>query len=51
MNRDWEDIKYIEDQLFEAKQALFSARSVREVKFLQNKIKFLSDKIRELGRV
>jgi hypothetical protein len=45
-----DDIRFIEEQLFEAKQALFSATTVREVKFLQNKIKYLSEKIGEVEK-
>lgn len=36
-----------EEQLFQAKQALFKARSVREVRFLQNKINYLMKKLKE----
>lgn len=32
----------LEEELFEAKQALFMARSVKELKFLQNKINYLT---------
>ena len=36
-----------EEQLFEAKQALFHAKSVKQIKFLQNKINYLKQKVRE----
>ena len=37
--------EFYEQQLFEAKNALFSATSVREVKFLQNKIRYLEQRM------
>ena len=37
--------EFFEQQLFEAKNALFSATSVREIKFLQNKIKYLEHRM------
>jgi len=45
-----EQVRFIEEQLFDAKQALFSATSVREVKFLQNKIKYLRDQVKKLEK-
>jgi len=36
-----------EEQLFEARQALFSAKSVKQIKFLQNKIKYLEKMIKK----
>jgi len=33
--------EFYEQQLFEAKNALFSATNVRQIKFLQNKIKYI----------
>ncbi len=41
------ETQMFEEQLFQAKQALFKARSVREVKFLQNKINYLMKKLKE----
>ena len=38
---------FFEEQLYEARQALFSATSIREVKFLQNKIKYLKQRVKE----
>jgi hypothetical protein len=32
----------LEEELFEAREALFMARSVKELKFLQNKINYLT---------
>ena len=32
---------FLEEQLYEAQQALFSATSIREMKFLQSKIVYL----------
>lgn len=45
-NRELE-VQMFEEQLFQAKQALFRARSVREVRFLQNKINYLMKKLKE----
>jgi len=49
-HRDTEQIRFIEEQLFEAKQALFSETSVRRIKFLQNKIGYLKKMQRELKK-
>ncbi len=38
---------FFEEQLYETKQALFAATSVKQVKFLQNKIKYLRQKMQE----
>lgn len=40
-----EDKSFLEEQLFEARNALFSATSVREIKFLQSKIAYLSKQV------
>jgi len=42
-----EQARFFEEQLYEAKQALFFAKTVREVKFIQNKISYLSQKLKE----
>jgi len=48
-NRDnFEEARFIEEQLFDAKQALFSETSVRRIKFLQSKINYLKQKVKEL---
>jgi hypothetical protein len=49
---DGEDARreFYEQQLFEAKSALFSASTVREIKFLQNKIKFLEQRMNGKGQ-
>jgi hypothetical protein len=49
MNGRPEEANVLEEELFEAKQALFTARSVKELKFLQNKINYLSKKLREIN--
>jgi len=41
------DRNLLEEELFETKQALFQARSVKELKFLQNKLKYLMEKLKE----
>lgn len=45
-----EQTRFFEEQLFEAKRALFSATTVRQAKFLQNKIKYLREKMEELEK-
>jgi hypothetical protein len=48
-NRDnFEEVRFIEEQLFDAKQALFSETSVRRIRFLQSKINYLKQKAKEL---
>ena len=42
-----EQARFFEEQLFEAKHALFMETSVRRIKFLQNKINYLKQKVRE----
>lgn len=42
------DPNFIEQELFEAKHALFTAKSVREIRFLQNKINYLKKRMKEL---
>lgn len=37
--------EFFEQQLFEAKSALFSATSIREIKFLQGKIKYIEQRM------
>ena len=47
---NFENIQFFEEQLFEARQALFEAKTVREIKFLQTKIKYLSEKVDKLEK-
>jgi hypothetical protein len=44
-----ENPNILEEELFEAKQALFMARSVKELKFLQSKIDYLTRRLREVN--
>jgi len=37
--------EFFEQQLFEAKSALFSATNVKQIKFLQNKIRYLEQRM------
>jgi len=48
--KNFENIQFFEEQLFEARQALFEAKTVREIKFLQTKIKYLSQRVQELEK-
>ncbi len=41
---------FFEEQLFETKQQLFQATSIKQAKFLQQKIKYLSDRVKENGK-
>ena len=41
-------MRFLQEQLWEAKQALAFAKTVRELKFLQNKIRYLSERMKEL---
>jgi hypothetical protein len=41
---------FFEEQLYETQQALFAATSVKQVKFLQSKIKYLKQKVKENGK-
>jgi hypothetical protein len=45
-----DDIEFFEAQLYESRQALFSATTVREIKFLQNKIDYLRSQMIELQK-
>jgi len=45
-----DDIEFFEAQLYEARRSLFSATTVREVKFLQNKIGYLKMQMIELQK-
>lgn len=42
-----EELKFYEEQLYEAKRALFEARTIKQAKFLQNRIKFLTEMVKE----
>lgn len=42
--------QFLQDQLTETQQALFLARSVKEVKFLQNRINYLKQQLNKLKR-
>jgi len=43
--KDRDNARFFEEQLFEAKQALFAATTIKQAKFLQNKIKYLNQKV------
>ncbi|MEM7821601.1 MAG: hypothetical protein QXX38_02185 [Candidatus Aenigmatarchaeota archaeon] len=47
-NKNEEQIRFIEEQLFEATHALFNETSVKRIKFLQNKIDYLKKMRKEL---
>lgn len=43
------DPRFVEEQLFDAQQSLFNARSVREIKFLTMKINYLKKRYQTLN--
>jgi hypothetical protein len=45
--RGMEDTGFLEEQLFEAQRCLFAARSVKEAKFLSNRITFLKQQLKQ----
>ena len=46
--QDFHRLRFYQEQLFEAKNKLFNAKNVKQVKFLQDRIQFLATKIDEL---
>ncbi|MFH0711404.1 MAG: hypothetical protein V1944_02400 [Candidatus Aenigmatarchaeota archaeon] len=49
-SQNLEEIRFIEEQLYEARQALFAAKTVREIKFIQSKINYLRTKAIQLNK-
>lgn len=49
-NRRIEQARFFEEQLLEARNALFVANTVKRIKFLQNRIKFLQGKVKEMEK-
>lgn len=45
-----EEVEFFKEQLFDAQQSLFVARSVKEARFLTNRINFLKEQLREVSR-
>jgi len=43
-----EQVRFIEEQLFETKQAMFAATTVRQIKFLQSKLDYLKQQAKKL---
>jgi hypothetical protein len=46
--RDVQRLRFYQEELFDAKNRLFRAKSVKQVRFLENRITFLQDRINEL---
>ena len=46
--RDFRMLRFYQEQLFEAKSRLFNAKSVKQVKFLQDRINFLLQRIEDI---
>lgn len=43
--REYHRLRFYQEQLFETKNKLFHAKNVRQVKFLQDRINFLIERI------
>lgn len=50
MNGKSEIPDMFEEQLFEARSALFAASNVKQIRFLQSKIKYLEQRVKEARR-
>ena len=46
--QDIQRLRFYQDELFETKSKLFRAKSVKQLKFLQDRINFLIGKIEEI---
>lgn len=46
--RDLHRLRFYQEELFETKNKLFRGKNVKQVKFLQNRIMFLQEKIDEI---
>jgi len=46
--QDIHRLRFYQDELFETKNRLFKAKSIKQLKFLQNRIVFLQEKIEEI---
>jgi len=46
--QDIHKLRFYQNELFETKSQLFKAKSVKQVKFLQNRIIFLQERIEEI---
>ena len=43
------DPQFVQEELFDTQRALFSAKTVKEMKFLQSKLNFLKMKAKEIN--
>ena len=50
MNGKIDNPQMFEEQLFEAKNMLFAASNVKQIRFLQSKIKYLEQRVKEYRR-
>jgi len=46
--RDIHRLRFYQEELFDTKNKLFKAKSVKQVKFLQDRISFLQSRIEEI---
>ena len=49
--RDMHRLRFYQEELFDTKSKLFRAKSVKQLKFLQNRIVFLETKIEEMQEI
>jgi hypothetical protein len=49
-HKNSDQVRFFEEQLYDAKQALFAAKTVREIKFIQSKIKYLAQQVSALEK-
>ena len=46
--RDLHRLRFYQEELFDTKSRLFSAKNVKQVRFLQDRISFLSERIEDI---
>jgi len=46
--QEYHQLRFYQEQLFETKNKLFNAKSVKQLKFLQDRIGFLMERIDEI---
>jgi hypothetical protein len=46
--QDFHRLRFYQEELFDTKSRLFRAKSVKQLKFLQDRINFLQDRIEEI---
>lgn len=46
--QEYHQLRFYQEQLFETKNKLFNAKNVKQLKFLEDRINFLMDRIDEI---